>query len=116
MAVAIAKVTGADYTVSNKRVRVRTLTFSGNYATNGETINASDVGLRKIEQVHFTGGFAAGSTPTSGTIVGAIISSSGTSVAIRHYESAGSAAPPIEKDNGEAYVTGTNVRAEFVGY
>jgi hypothetical protein len=115
MAVAIAKVAGADYTAGNKRVKVRTLTFSGNYATNGETITAAEVGLKRIEDVHFSGA-AAAATPTTAVVLGAVINSTGTSVAIRSYEAAASAAPFIEKDNSEAYITGQVVRATFIGY
>lgn len=119
MAVAIARVAGADYVAANKRHRVRTLTFSGNYATGGETINATDVGLRVIEQVQLTGQVAAASTPTSGVVLSAIISSTGGSVVIRSYELGGTGAagdPLAEKTNAEAYVTGQNVRATFIGY
>lgn len=42
-----------DYTVSNKRFRVRDvqLTAGANYTTGGESITPASVGLRKIEHV-----------------------------------------------------------------
>lgn len=119
MAVAIARVSGADYNTGNKRVRVRDLTFSGNYATNGETINAADVGLRKIETATFSGNVAAGSTPTSANPVGVILSSSGTSAAVRLYELGGTGAagdPLAEKTNAEAYLAGQTIRVRFEGF
>jgi hypothetical protein len=115
MAVALAKIAGADFVTGNKRVKVRTLTFSGNYATNGETVTAASLGLKRIEQVYF-GGVAAASTPTTAVQMGAVIASDGTSVAIRSYEAAASAAAFLEKDNSEAYITGQTVRATFVGF
>jgi hypothetical protein len=115
MAVAIARPTGvSDYTAGNKRHRVRTLTFSGNYATNGETVTALAVGLKNIEQVNGTG-VAAASTPTTSVLVGAVIGTDGVNVAIRSYEAAASAAAFLEKDNAEAYITGQNIRLTFIG-
>lgn len=57
MALTIAKVTGADTVFGNKKVKVRTITFDSSYADNGESLTASDVGLRKIEQVIPNGPF-----------------------------------------------------------
>lgn len=119
MAVAISRVSGADFMQANKRIRVRDLTFSGNYATNGETITASEVGLRKIESVVLNGNVAAGSTPTSANPVGVIIASTGASVAIRLYELGGTGAagdPLAEKTNAEAYLAGQTIRVEFRGF
>ncbi len=44
----------SDYTVSNKRYRVRTVQLSAgaNYTTGGETITAAAVGLNVIEECH----------------------------------------------------------------
>ena len=117
MAIALAKVTDADCVIGNKRLKVRDATFSGNYATGGETVNASDVGLRRIDQC-FSQGFAAGSTPTSGNPVGAIVASGGGSVVLRLYELGGTGAagdPLAEKTNAEAYISGQNMRLTFIG-
>lgn len=51
MALTIAKVTGADHTDGNKRIKVRTITFDSSYPTGGESLTAADVKLRKIEFV-----------------------------------------------------------------
>lgn len=115
MAVAISKITGVpDRTAGNARHKVRKLIFSGNYATNGETVTAASVGLKNIWQVNGTG-VAAASTPTTAVMVGAVIATDGVSVAIRSYEAAASAAAFLEKDNAEAYITGQTIRLEFVG-
>lgn len=122
MAIAIAKPTvasgRADYSSRGLRYRVRDLTFSGNYATGGETVNASDVQLKSIQEVHFSGQVAAASTPTSAVLVGCVIASDSRSCAIRSYELGGTGAagdPLAEKTNAEAYISGQTVRAVFVG-
>ena len=120
MAVAIAKPTGtsvgADTVWGNKKVRVRTLTFSGNYATGGETITAASVGLKVIEQVHLNGNCALSTDKATANPVGITIASSGTSVVVTQYEGAASGAAIGEKTNAEAYATGSNIRATFIGY
>ena len=119
MAVSVSAVSGASTVFGNKRVRVYDLTFSSNYATGGETVNASDVGLKKIEHVQVSGQVAAGSTPTSGNPIGVIINSAGTSAAVRLYELGGTGAagdPLAEKTNAEAYISGQTCRAAFFGY
>jgi hypothetical protein len=63
MALTIAKVTGADYVSSNKRVRVRTVTFDASYATGGLSLTPALVGLRTIDTVH--GGIAKNAAGTS---------------------------------------------------
>lgn len=120
MAVALVEVTEASNTVwGHQRKTVYDLTFSGNYATNGETVNASSVGLNKFHEVYSVGNVSAASTPTTAVPLGYIIASSGASVAIRAYELGGTGAagdPLREKDNAEAYIAGQTVRVAFVGY
>jgi hypothetical protein len=50
MALTVAKVSGADYTSGNKKVRVRTITFDSSYPTAGEALSASDLGLKAVQQ------------------------------------------------------------------
>lgn len=66
MALTVAKVTGADYVAGNKRVKVRDITFDSSYPTTGESLTASDVGLKTIEQVlpHGLAGNSDGTEPT----------------------------------------------------
>lgn len=67
IAITIAKVAGADTTVSNKRVRVRTITLDNSYPTGGYTINPADVGLsNSIEHVN---GAVARATAAGATAV-----------------------------------------------
>lgn len=66
MALTIATVTGADYVAGNKRVKVRDITFDNSYPTGGESLTASDVGLKNIEQV-IPNGPAVDSDGTGGT-------------------------------------------------
>ena len=51
MALTIASVTGADRVEANKRVKVRTLTFSNSYPTGGEVLTPALCGLRVIYEV-----------------------------------------------------------------
>lgn len=48
MALTISRVTGADHVAGNKRVKIRDITFDSSYPTGGESLTASDVGLKKI--------------------------------------------------------------------
>jgi hypothetical protein len=48
MSVSIAKVSGADTVFGNQRVKVRDITFDSSYPTGGESVTASDVGLKKV--------------------------------------------------------------------
>lgn len=115
MSVTLTAVSQGSYAVSNKKVRTYDIAFSGNYATGGETINASSVGLKKIISISAPG-VAMATAGTTACPVSFTISSSGTSVVVRSFEAASSAAPLLEKDNAEAYITGQKIRVEFVGF
>jgi hypothetical protein len=56
MALTIAKVTNGDYVIGNKKVRTRDITFDSSYATGGESLAATDVGLRNVVSVATDGG------------------------------------------------------------
>ncbi len=73
MAVAAVPVKNASTVFGNKRIRVYDLNFTGNYATGGETVTASSVGLRKIDFVNVQGHVAEGSTPTLRHAAGTIL-------------------------------------------
>jgi hypothetical protein len=107
---------GADTVWGNKKVRVRILTFSGNYATGGETITAASLGLKVIEQVYLNGNLAVSTDLATANPVGVTIASTGASVVITQYEGAASGAAVGEKTDTEAYATGSNIRATFIGY
>jgi len=111
MAISVAKVTGADSVWGNKRVKVRDITFSGNYATGGEALVASDVDLRVIEQVIPQGVASAADLATSNSV-----HYDHANNKLVFYESGASGTAQAEKTNGEAYPTGSILRATFIGY
>jgi hypothetical protein len=115
MAVTITRPSGVqNYKAGNRTVAVRDIAFSGNYATGGETITASQAGLSKrIEQVDVHGGIVNANT-TTGLGISVAYNSTG-SVTIKVYESAASAGPFLEKDNAEAYPASTSARFTFIG-
>lgn len=112
MAVAVAKVSpNADTTFGNKKIKIRTLTFSSNYATGGEALAASDFGLKKIQHISF-GGVAS----SSDVATACAVSYDYTNGKVVFYESGAANAALAEKTNAEAYPTGCNVRVLVVGY
>lgn len=113
MAIAVTKpVAGSDYTSANKKVKVRKLVFSGNYATGGEAYTASSVGLRVIEQIIIHGGVAASSDVA--TAIPVFVDYTNSKFVFYEGSAAGTALS--EKTNAEAYPTGCNFRATFIGY
>ena len=112
MAVAITKVTGADHVSGNKKVKVRDLVFSGNYATGGETVTAANVGLRKIDEAMVHGGVAVASDLA--TAIGVFYNHATSKFTFYEGSAAGTAL--AEKTNAEAYPTGCKVRVTFRGY
>jgi hypothetical protein len=65
MTLAIVKVTGADTTFGNKKIKIRDVTFDSSYPTGGEPLTAADVGLKRIDQVLCD----AGAKNAAGTLV-----------------------------------------------
>lgn len=113
MAVSVAAVRGANYKDANKTVKVLTLTFSGNYATGGETFGprTTGVGLRRFDQVIVHG--PAMSTDRATAVLASYDHTAGKVV---FYESGASGAALAEKTNGEAYPTGCACRVTVVGF
>jgi hypothetical protein len=111
MTVAIARVTGADHIAGNKRVKVRTLTFSSTYATGGESVTAANVGLKKIDEV-IPHGMAMSTDLATGNMVGYDYANS----KFVFFESGSSGTAMAEKTNSEAYPTGSNLRCTFKGW
>ena len=102
------------------RFRVRDITFSGNYATGGETIPAVSFGLKAIlfiAPINGVTGVDAGGV--TGTLPTFNIAVNGTSVVVRQLEdAAGAAGTPLgqEKTNAEAYVANSVHRVLIIGY
>lgn len=78
MAVSLARITGADTTWGNKKVRIRDVTFDNSYLATGEPVNASDFGLKKFDTLEPLG-FAIPSAGTTAWAVTAQISANRTS-------------------------------------
>lgn len=112
MAVALAKLTpSADNTGFNGiRVKVRTLTFSGNYATGGEAVSTSDLGLRRIHAIIPCGPAKSTDLATANPV--GYDKATGKVVV---YESGASGTALAEKTNGEAHATGSNVLCVIIG-
>ncbi len=116
MPVALGRIAQADYVVSNKRHKVRDITFSGNYTTGGETITAAQVGLKKIEQVVLNGAVAVSTDLATSNPVGVRVAATGLSAIVTQYEGSAAGTALSEKTNAEVYATGSTIRATFVGF
>ena len=88
--------------LGNRKMRTRRLTFSGNYATGGETIAASLFGFRKIEQLITPGGMAMASALSTGIPCGWDAANS----KLVFFEGSAAGTALSEKTNAEAYPTG----------
>ena len=111
MALTIARITGADTTWGNKRVRVRDITFDSSYPTGGEPLTPADVGLKKIEQAVPHGA----ARNTAGTLA-VDVAYDATTAKLFAYETAATVATPhAEVGSGESLATYT-VRITFIGH
>lgn len=120
MAVAVTSPVDRGDDVRALKFRIREITFSGNYATGGETLNASDFNLKFIAHIStinaITGVNAGG---VAGTVPTFVIASNGRSVVVRQLEDAAGAAGTTfgqEKTNAEAYVAGSVHRVLVIGW
>lgn len=119
MAVTITRPAGrrAD-DVRALRLRFRTLTFSGNYATNGETVTAASVGLKRILGVIELDTLVRAPAGVTGVLPVFDVATDGRSVVVRMLEdAAGAAGTPFaqEKTNAEAYIASSKIDVIFVG-
>lgn len=119
MAVTITRPSGrrAD-DVRALRFRYRLLSFSGNYATGGETINASDVNLRRILGVLPLDSLIRAANGVTGVKPVIDVAADGRSMVIRSLEdAAGAAGTPFgqEKTNAEAYIASSRLPVLIVG-
>lgn len=124
MSVAITRPTGAAASRADDwralKFRARVATFTGNYATGGETVNASDVNLKTILGVINLSGITSAVDTVAGVVPKFDVASNGASVVIRQGELGGTGAagdPLAEKTNAEAYAGVTAVlNLVFVGW
>ena len=99
------------------RLRFRTLTFSGSYATGGETITAQSVSLKRILAVIPADGVIAPAATATGSLYKIDVASDGRSVVIRFLnDAAGAAAATLgqEKTAG-AHVAGSKLDVIIIG-
>lgn len=122
MSVSISKPTeggGRTDDVRALKFRFRKLSFSGNYATGGETIQASSVGLKRITAVVPLDSLIRAANGVTGVMPVFDVASDGKSVVVRALEdAAGVAGATIgaEKTNAEAYVANSELDVLFIGY
>lgn len=119
MAVAVSRPSGrrAD-DVNALRLRYRLLSFSGNYATGGETVTARSVGLSRILGVIALDSLIRAADGVTGIEPVFDVSSDGRQVVIRGLEDAAGAAGATvgqEKTNAEAYIASSRLPVLFVG-
>ena len=89
-------------------MRFRTLTFSGSYATGGETITAQSVSLKRILAVIPADGVIAPAATATGSLYKIDVASDGRSVVIRFLnDAAGAAAATL----GQEKTAGAHVAA-----
>lgn len=112
MAVSAAKITPNADTAgfNNKRIKFRTLTFSGNYATGGEAISATALNLRRIDAI-----IPCGPARSSDLATANPVSYNAATGKMVFYESGASGAALAEKTDAEAYPTGSNVLVIVIG-
>ena len=104
--------------VRSLRIRFRTLTFSGNYATGGETITARDLGLVRILGVIPLDTLVRAPNGVTGVQPVFDVAADGRQVVIRMLEdAAGVAGTPVgqEKTNAEAYIASSKLDILVVG-
>mgnify|MGYP006147094089 CR=1 FL=1 len=111
MALTIARVAGADYTEANKRVRVRDVTFDSSYPTDGESLTAADVGLRKIEQA-IPHGVAVNTAATSAVAV----HYDRTNSKLLAFETGDTVSTVLDEVGNTESLDTYSVRMTFIGY
>lgn len=97
--------------VGNRRIRTRRLTFSGNYATGGETIPAARFGFTKVDNLWHCGVAMAADVATSCPV--AYNAATGKMV---FFEGSAAGTALSEKTNAEAYPTGCFIDVTAIGY
>lgn len=112
MALTIAKVSGGDYVIGNKRVRTRDVTFDSSYATGGETLVPADVGLKTIVCAD-TGGLAR--TGAAGATA-AVVSYDYTNQKLQAYVSNGASPALLNEAPSTTNLSTNAVRITFVGF
>lgn len=97
----------------NKRARTYEVTFDDSYPTAGESLTASDVGLRVIEDV-FPEGIASNSDGTGGTL-GAPVRYDYSSAKLQAFESAADG-DPLDETGSTNSLANYMVQVTFLGW
>lgn len=108
MAIAVTQV-GRRTVFGDRRVGFYDVAFSGTYPDGGEPLSAALLGLNFIEYV------SAEVAPATDRETAVMVSWDPVAGTLLNYEAAASAAPFIEKDTSEAYITGQIARIMVVG-
>lgn len=119
MAVATSRPSGRrSEDVRSLRFRFRTLTFSGNYATGGESFTAKQFSLIRVLGVIPLDSVIAAPNGATGVLPKIDVASDGRTFTIRALEdAAGAAGAPVgaEKNNAEAYIANSKLDVLLVG-
>src|SRR5688500_10263786 len=103
-------------TFGNKKVKFWDVTTdTGDYAANGFTKTAAQLGLKHVDLVLVGSHATQGTDGASAQGIGIRYESAGTVIRFQLYEAAASGAPMLEK-TAEAHVTGNTFRIMVVGH
>ncbi len=119
MAVTITRPSGrrADG-VGSLKLRFRTLTFTGNYATGGEVMTSRSLGFYRVLAVIPLDSVIGDPATVTGVAPKIIVSADGRTVTIKSMEdAAGAAGVPVyqEKTNAEPYLANSKLDVLLVG-
>lgn len=116
MAFTIASVSNADYVSGNKKVKVRTLTFDSSYATGGESLTPSEVGLKVITECKPHGPFRTSSGSTAISVSYDYTNSKMFAYRTKDPGNAGGADVPLQEVANTTDLSTFSGRVTFVGY
>lgn len=100
------------------KMRFRTLTFTGNYATGGEVLTSRSLGFYRILGIIMLDSVIGDPATLTGVVPKIIVSSDGRTVTIKSLEdAAGASGTPLyqEKTNAEAYLANSKLDVLIVG-
>lgn len=112
MALTITSVSQGDYSVANKRIRTRDVTFDSSYATGGLSLKPSDVGLRQIVSAAPCGAGRAGASGATG----AEVSYDYTNQKLQAYVSNGASPALLNEAPAATNLSTVKVRMVFTGF
>lgn len=111
MALTITSVAQGDYTLSNKKVKTRDVTFDSSYATGGLSLKPSDVNLRAIVMVSGEVGRAGAAGAT-----GAVVAYDYVNQKLQAYVSNGASPALLNEAPATTNLSTVKVRLQFTGF